>query len=84
MAETTAIPIVVLSRHQDAGELINSTLRNAGHAVHCTWVRELGRLGDTLAQTGIIHIGSAGEAHSRLFTQVVHLVKAPNAEDPLP
>jgi EAL domain-containing protein (putative c-di-GMP-specific phosphodiesterase class I)/GGDEF domain-containing protein len=51
LAETTAIPIVVLSRHQDAGELINSTLRNAGHAVHCTWVRELGRLGDTLAQT---------------------------------
>lgn len=32
-----------------------------------------------LAHTGIIHIGSAGEAHDRLFTQVVHLVKAPNA-----
>jgi len=32
-----------------------------------------------LANTGIIHIGSAGEAHDRLFTQVVHLVKAPNA-----
>lgn len=30
-----------------------------------------------LAHTGIIHIGSAGEAHDRLFTQVVHLVKAP-------
>ena len=32
-----------------------------------------------LAHTGIIHIGSAGEAHDRLFTQVVHLVKAPDA-----
>ena len=30
-----------------------------------------------LARTGIVHIGSAGEAHDRLFTQVVHLVKAP-------
>lgn len=30
-----------------------------------------------LAHTGIIHIGAAGEAHDRLFTQVVHLVKAP-------
>ena len=30
-----------------------------------------------LAHTGIVHIGSAGEAHGRLFTQVVHLVKAP-------
>ncbi|MGR4869617.1 ABC transporter ATP-binding protein/permease [Variovorax sp. LARHSF232] len=32
-----------------------------------------------LAHTGVVHIGSAGEAHGRLFTQVVHLVKAPNA-----
>jgi putative ATP-binding cassette transporter len=32
-----------------------------------------------LARTGVIHIGSAGEAHDRLFTQVVHLVKAPAA-----
>lgn len=30
-----------------------------------------------LAGTGIVHIGPAGEAHDRLFTQVVHLVKAP-------
>ncbi len=37
-----------------------------------------------LAHTGIVHIGSAGEAHGRLFTQVVHLVKAPNAPDALP
>lgn len=32
-----------------------------------------------LAHTGIVHIGSAGEAHDRLFTQVAHLVKAPDA-----
>jgi putative ATP-binding cassette transporter len=32
-----------------------------------------------LAHTGIVHIGSAGEAHGRLFSQVVHLVKSPNA-----
>ncbi|MBI5717647.1 MAG: ABC transporter ATP-binding protein/permease [Burkholderiales bacterium] len=32
-----------------------------------------------LAHTGVVHIGSAGEAHDRLFTQVVHLVKAPGA-----
>ena len=36
-------------------------------------------LNGALAHTGIIHIGSAGEAHDRLFTQVVHLVKAPSA-----
>ena len=39
-----------------------------------------------LTHTGIVHIGSAGEAHDRLFTQVVHLVKAPNdlPEEPRP
>ena len=41
MGETSAIPVVVLSRQQDPVEIINSTLRNAGQAVHCTWVREL-------------------------------------------
>jgi putative ATP-binding cassette transporter len=37
-----------------------------------------------LAHTGIVHIGSAGEAHDRLFTQVVHLVKAPVAASVAP
>jgi putative ATP-binding cassette transporter len=41
-------------------------------------------LNGKLAHTGIVHIGSAGEAHDRLFTQVVHLVKAPDGGDPLP
>lgn len=36
-------------------------------------------LNGKLAHTGIVHIGSAGEAHDRLFTQVVHLVKAPSS-----
>jgi len=33
-------------------------------------------LNGPLAHTGVIHIGSAGEAHDRLFTRVVRLVKA--------
>ena len=37
-----------------------------------------------LAHTGIVHIGSAGEAHDRLFTRVVHLVKAPVVDPGLP
>jgi putative ATP-binding cassette transporter len=35
-------------------------------------------LNGSLAHTGIVHIGSAGEAHDRLFSQVVRLVKSPN------
>jgi EAL domain-containing protein (putative c-di-GMP-specific phosphodiesterase class I)/GGDEF domain-containing protein len=49
LGETSAIPVVVLSRQQDPVEIINSTLRNAGQAVHCTWVRDLADLADALA-----------------------------------
>src|SRR5512138_168269 len=42
--------MIVLTRHQDNVEAINSTLRNAGHAVRCNWIRELNDLGDALQQ----------------------------------
>ncbi len=42
--------MIVLTRSQDNVEAINSTLRNAGHPVHCTWIRELNDLGDALTQ----------------------------------
>jgi CheY-like chemotaxis protein len=50
VVETGAIPLVVLSRQQDPVETINSTLRNAGHPVHCTWVRDVSGLGDALGR----------------------------------
>ena len=48
MAEQAAVPMIVLTRHQDNVEAINSTLRNAGHAVHCNWARELNDLAEAL------------------------------------
>jgi PAS domain S-box-containing protein len=50
LAEQSAVPMIVLTRHQDNVEAINSTLRNAGHAVRCNWIKELNDLGDALAQ----------------------------------
>lgn len=51
MAESDAVPLVILSRQQDPVEIINSTLRNAGHPVHCQWVRDLAALGEALGAT---------------------------------
>lgn len=51
LVETGAIAVVVLTRQQDPVEIINSTLRNAGHPVHCSWVRDLAGFGDALAQS---------------------------------
>jgi len=80
LAESGAIPLVVLSRQQDSVETINSTLRNAGHPVHCTWVRDVSALGDALTQAGpqliflcvndLDETRAALEARSRCASQV--------------
>lgn len=35
------VPLIVLTRRQDDVELINRSLRDGGHAVHCHWVDKL-------------------------------------------
>ena len=50
MAEQSAVPMIVMSRSQDHVEAINSTLRKAGHPVHCTWLPDARDLGDALTQ----------------------------------
>ncbi|MGO9036685.1 MAG: EAL domain-containing protein [Steroidobacteraceae bacterium] len=50
MAEQDAVPMIVMSRSQDHVEAINSTLRKAGHPVHCTWLPDARDLGDALTQ----------------------------------
>jgi len=42
--------MIVMTRSQDHVEAINSTLRNAGHPVHCTWLPDASDLGDALTQ----------------------------------
>jgi diguanylate cyclase (GGDEF)-like protein len=43
------ISIAVLTDNQDDVQLINSALRDAGHAAHCHWIASPNRLADTLA-----------------------------------
>ena len=42
--------MIVMTRSQDHVEAINSTLRKAGHPVHCTWLPDARDLGDALMQ----------------------------------
>lgn len=65
-------------------EVINSTLRNAGHPVHCSWVRDVSALCDALGQTSpqLIFVyttdsdetSAALDARRRLATQVPTLL----------
>jgi diguanylate cyclase (GGDEF)-like protein len=50
LSEPSAVPLIVLSASRDPVEAINSTLRRAGHPVHCTWIPALRDLGDALGQ----------------------------------
>ena len=44
-----SISIAVLTQEQDDVEIINRTLRDAGHAAHCHWISTPSKLADTLS-----------------------------------
>ena len=48
-----SISIAVLTTNQDDVQLINSTLRDAGHAAHCHWISTPSKLADTLAAENV-------------------------------
>ena len=48
MNERQSISIAVLTTDQDDVELVNRTLRDAGHAVHCHWIDQAAKFEKTL------------------------------------
>jgi diguanylate cyclase (GGDEF)-like protein len=69
LPELAAVPMVVLARTQDFVAVINSTLRNAGLAAHCTWVSESKDLSEALTKSNaemlLAFVGpDPGEAHN--------------------
>jgi PAS domain S-box-containing protein len=64
LSDQTAVPLIVLSTTRDPVEVINSALRKAGHAAHCTWIPALRDLGDALTQLNpelILHFEPSSE-----------------------
>jgi len=70
LTEQSAVPLIVLSAARDPVEAINSTLRRAGHPVHCTWIPALRDLADALTQLNpelLVHVvGSSEDIQSAL------------------
>jgi PAS domain S-box-containing protein len=83
LAETSALPMIVLTRHQDNVEAINSTLRNAGHAVRCNWIKELTDLGDALAQINAHMLVAFVGPDPADMTKVMTVCKQHGAEVPV-
>src|SRR5712671_988827 len=48
--DTAAFPVLVQSVSRDLVEMLNSLLRNAGLAAHCTWIPAVQDIADALEQ----------------------------------
>ena len=71
MNEQQGITIAVLTRNQDDVELVNGTLRDAGHAAHCHWIENSTKFDTTLRNERIELIILNSEGYPDAIRQVI-------------
>ena len=71
MNERHNISIAVLSTNQDDVELVNGTLRDAGHAAHCHWIENPNKFADILRNEHVELIILNGDEYSDSIKQVI-------------
>ncbi|HKK02505.1 MAG TPA: EAL domain-containing protein [Gammaproteobacteria bacterium] len=77
MSETTAVPVIVLSRQDDNAEAVNRLLRNSGRAAHVERLDDAGDLADKLAAGGCeLLVVFADESDELLLTAAAVLEAA--------
>lgn len=83
MNEQNSISIAVLSREQEDVEQVNSSLRSAGHAAHCTWTADPATFDEVLAANAIELIVLCKDHYSDDVRQVVRQKDAFQPELPV-
>lgn len=83
MNERTSIGIAVLTKHQDGVESVNKTLRDAGHAAHCQWVRNPTEFERALDGTDLELVILDGDSYPDSIRQVVKQKDAFKPEMPV-
>jgi len=78
-----SISIAVLTENQDDVALINSTLRDAGHAAHCQWISKAKDIGKTLAEEYVELLILNCDSFPESVRQVIKLKDRYNPEVPL-
>ena len=78
-----SISIAVLSSNQDDVELINRTLRDAGHAARCHWVANPQSLADTLCSERVELLILNCDSYAESIRQVVKQKEVYNPEVPV-
>jgi diguanylate cyclase (GGDEF)-like protein len=73
LTDKHTISIAVLSGNQDDVQLVNSSLRDAGHAAHCLWIETPGKFADTLGKETIeliiLHVDEYADAIRQVVKQ---------------
>ena len=71
MNDQQGITIAVLTDNQDDVELVNSALRDAGHAAHCHWIENATKFDKTLSDERIELIILNSECYADTIRQVI-------------
>ncbi len=69
--EQQGISIAVLTDNQDDVEIVNGSLRDAGHAAHCHWIENPSKFDETLQTERIELIILNSEGYSDTIRQVI-------------
>jgi diguanylate cyclase (GGDEF)-like protein len=78
-----SISIAVLTEDQDDVEIINSALRDAGHAAHCHWISTPNKLADTLSRENVELLILNCDRYKDTIRQVIKQKDRYNPEVPL-
>ena len=78
-----SISIAVLTDNQDDVEIINSALRDAGHAAHCHWISTPTKLADTLAKENVELLILNCDSYKDSIRQVIKQKDCYNPEVPV-
>ncbi len=83
MNEQQGITIAVLTDNQDDVELVNGTLRDAGHAAHCHWIENPRKFDKTLRDERVELIILNSEGYADTIRQVIKQKDAYQPEVPV-
>ena len=83
MNEQQGITIAVLTKNQDDVELVNGTLRDAGHAAHCHWIETPNKFAEKLRDGRIEMIIVNSEGYPDTIRQVIKQKDAYQPEVPV-
>jgi diguanylate cyclase (GGDEF)-like protein len=83
LSETTAVPVIVLSRHEDNAEAINRVLRNSGRAAHVLRLDDAGDLADHLGENRCELIVVFADESDNLLITASAVLEATGIELPL-